>query len=151
VLLVAFYYQFVAGELPCPLCALQRVRCIAANVGLALNLRVGYAPAHYDIALLSAVAAASAWLRQISLHVIPNTGHCGSALLGFHFLHVGVRGLRRARRLRRGHAEVSTPPHASTATSSSADRMTAFERRVGRLWVVPARWNRGAGRRLYGI
>ena len=85
VLLVAFYYQFVIGELPCPLCALQRVGFVVAGVGLALNLRVGYAPAHYGIALLSAAAAASASLRQIALHVIPNSGHYGSALFGFHF------------------------------------------------------------------
>src|SRR5262249_12981607 len=85
VLGVAFYYQFALGELPCPLCALQRVGFIVAGVALMLNLRIGYSPAHYGIALLSAVAAGSASLRQISLHVIPNTGHYGSALLGYHF------------------------------------------------------------------
>jgi disulfide bond formation protein DsbB len=85
VLLVAFYYQFAIGELPCPLCALQRVGFIVAGAGLVLNLRIGYSPAHYGIALLSAVAAGSASLRQISLHVVPDTGHYGSALLGFHF------------------------------------------------------------------
>jgi hypothetical protein len=41
--------------------------------------------AHYGLALLSIVAAGSASLRQISLHVIPDTGHYGSALFGFHF------------------------------------------------------------------
>ena len=85
VLVVAFYYQFVLGELPCPLCALQRVGFIVAGVALVLNLRAGYSPAHYGLALLSAVAAGSASLRQIALHVVPNTGHYGSALFGFHF------------------------------------------------------------------
>jgi disulfide bond formation protein DsbB len=85
VLAVAFYYQFALGELPCPLCALQRVGFIVAGVALVLNLRVGYSPLHYGIALLSAVAAGSASLRQISLHVIPGSGHYGSALFGFHF------------------------------------------------------------------
>ena len=85
VLLVAFWYQFVAGELPCPLCALQRVGFIVAGVGLVLNLRAGYSPSHYGIVLLSAVAAGSASLRQIALHVVPDTGTYGSALLGFHF------------------------------------------------------------------
>jgi disulfide bond formation protein DsbB len=75
----------VIGELPCPLCALQRVGFIVAGVALVLNLRAGYSPAHYGLALLSIVAAGSASLRQISLHVIPNTGHYGSALFGFHF------------------------------------------------------------------
>ena len=85
VLGLAFYYQFGRGELPCPLCALQRVGFVVAGVALVLNLRAGYSPAHYGLALLSAAAAGSASLRQISLHVIPNTGHYGSALFGFHF------------------------------------------------------------------
>ena len=85
VLGVAFYYQFAQGELPCPLCALQRVGFIVAGVALVLNLRSGYSPSHYGLALLSAIAAGSASLRQISLHVIPDTGHYGSALFGFHF------------------------------------------------------------------
>ena len=85
VLGVAFYYQFALGELPCPLCALQRVGFLVVGVALVLNLRAGYSPAHYGLALLSIVAAGSASLRQISLHVIPNTGHYGSALFGFHF------------------------------------------------------------------
>lgn len=85
VLLVAFWYQLVEGEMPCPLCALQRVGFIVAGVGLVLNLRAGYSPSHYGIVLLSAVAAGSASLRQIALHVVPDTGTYGSALLGFHF------------------------------------------------------------------
>ena len=85
VLGVAFYYQFGRGELPCPLCALQRVGFVVAGVALVLNLRAGFSPAHYGLALLSALAAGSASLRQISLHVVPDTGHYGSALFGFHF------------------------------------------------------------------
>lgn len=85
VLAAAFYYQFAMGELPCPLCALQRVGFVVAGVALVLNLRVGPSSAHYGLAILTAVAAGSASLRQISLHAIPGTGHYGSALLGFHF------------------------------------------------------------------
>ena len=85
VLLVAFFYQFMLGELPCPLCALQRVGFIVAGAALVMNLRAGYSPAHYGVAILTAVAAGSASLRQIALHVVPGTGHYGSALMGFHF------------------------------------------------------------------
>lgn len=92
VLGVAFYYQFGRGELPCPLCALQRVGFVIAGVALVLNLRAGYSPAHYGLALLSVVAAGSASLRQISLHVIPDTGHYGSALFGFHFYTLAFAG-----------------------------------------------------------
>jgi disulfide bond formation protein DsbB len=85
VLLVAFYYQFALGELPCPLCALQRAGFIVAGVGLMLNLRNGYAPANYGLVLLTSVAAAGASLRQIALHVVPGSGAYGSALFGWHF------------------------------------------------------------------
>jgi disulfide bond formation protein DsbB len=85
VLLVAFYYQLVVFELPCPLCALQRVGFIVAGVGMILNLRVGYSPAHYGLVLLTAVVAGSASLRQIALHIVPGTGHYGSAMFGLHF------------------------------------------------------------------
>src|SRR4030095_13179286 len=85
VLLVAFYYQLALGEFPCPWCLLQRVGFIVAGVGVILNLTHGRKPAHYGLMILAAVAAGSASLRQISLHVIPNTGTYGSALWGFHF------------------------------------------------------------------
>ncbi len=85
VLLTAFYYQFAQGELPCPLCALQRLGFIVAGVGLVLNLRSGYSPAHYGLVLLSSVAAGAASLRQIALHIIPGSGSYGSTLFGFHF------------------------------------------------------------------
>src|SRR5262245_21155222 len=85
VLLVAFYYQLVRGEFPCPLCLLQRVGFIVAGIGVILNLTRGPRPAHYGLILLAAIAAGSASLRQISLHVIPGTGAYGSALWGFHF------------------------------------------------------------------
>ena len=85
VLATAFYYQFFLGELPCPLCALQRVGFIVAGVGFMLNLRVGYSPANYGLVLLTSVAAGSASLRQISLHIIPGTGSYGSAMFGLHF------------------------------------------------------------------
>jgi disulfide bond formation protein DsbB len=85
VLAVAFYYQLVRGELPCPLCALQRVGFVVAGAALILNLRVGHSPAHYGLVLLTAVAAGSASLRQVALHVVPGSGAYGSALFGFHF------------------------------------------------------------------
>jgi disulfide bond formation protein DsbB len=85
VLLVAFYYQIALSELPCPLCALQRIGFVVAGVGLILNLRVGYSPAHYGLILLTALVAGSASLRQIALHIVPGTGHFGSALFGMHF------------------------------------------------------------------
>lgn len=85
VLAIAFYYQFALGELPCPLCALQRVGFLVAGVALMMNLVSGPAPAHYGLIVLTSLAAGSASLRQIALHVIPGTGSYGSALFGWHF------------------------------------------------------------------
>jgi disulfide bond formation protein DsbB len=85
VLIEAFWYQVYLGELPCPLCLLQRAAFAAAGVGFALNLRFGPRPSHYGIAILSAVAGAFVAGRQVALHVVPGTGGFGSTLFGLHF------------------------------------------------------------------
>ena len=45
ILLVAFYYQLVLGEFPCPLCLLQRVGFVVAGIAAILNLTHGARPA----------------------------------------------------------------------------------------------------------
>lgn len=85
VLLVAFYDQIVLGDLPCPLCILQRAGFVAAGFGLALNLRFGPRPSHYALTTLGAIAGASISMRQILLHIIPGSGAYGNAFLGLHF------------------------------------------------------------------
>jgi len=57
VLGAAFYGQFVGGELPCPLCLLQRVAFVAVLYGLVLNVVYGAKPLHYSIILVSALLA----------------------------------------------------------------------------------------------
>ncbi|MCJ2132538.1 disulfide bond formation protein B [Methylobacterium sp. J-026] len=85
ILLVAFGYQFLLGELPCPLCLLQRAAFAASGVGFALNIRFGSRPSHYGVTILSAVAGAVVAGRQVALHVVPGTGGYGSTLMGVHF------------------------------------------------------------------
>jgi len=85
VLLAAFYYQLALGELPCPLCLLQRGCFVALGIGFVLNLRFGSSPTHYAMMLVSAVLGASTALRQILLHIAPGDPGYGSALLGLHF------------------------------------------------------------------
>jgi disulfide bond formation protein DsbB len=85
VLAVAFYDQLVLGDLPCPLCILQRAGFAAAGMGLALNLRFGPKPSHYAIVILSAVAGGAISMRQILLHIVPGSGSYGNAILGLHF------------------------------------------------------------------
>jgi disulfide bond formation protein DsbB len=85
VLLVAFFYQLAMGELPCPLCLLQRGAFVALGLGFLLNIYLGSSTAHYALVIVGAVAGAITSSRQILLHIGPgNTGY-GSALLGLHF------------------------------------------------------------------
>ena len=85
VLLFAFVDQLVYGDLPCPLCILQRAGLAAAGFGLALNLRFGPRPSHYAIMILGAAAGGAIATRQILLHIVPGTGSYGNAFLGLHF------------------------------------------------------------------
>ena len=41
ILTVAFFYQLALGELPCPLCLLQRAGFIAVGMGFLFNMRLG--------------------------------------------------------------------------------------------------------------
>ncbi|MCP4381151.1 MAG: disulfide bond formation protein B [Hyphomicrobiales bacterium] len=85
ILLAAFYFEFALGELPCPLCNLQRVAFCAMGVGLILNLRVGLKPAHYGLILLAAVSGFVFAGRQVLLHIVPGSGSYGSPFLGLHY------------------------------------------------------------------
>jgi len=85
VLLVAFWSQLVDGELPCPLCLLQRVGCVAVLTGLVLNVVKGPKPDHYSIMVISAFFGAAVSLRQVALHIIPGTGSYGAPFLGLHY------------------------------------------------------------------
>ena len=83
-LFVAFLFQIVLKELPCPLCLLQRTGFLCVAIGFMLNLRFGLRPSHYAISLISALFTSFAALRQVALHVIPGTGAYGSPFLGLH-------------------------------------------------------------------
>ena len=85
VLAFAFADQLIAGELPCPLCILQRVGFVVAGIGLALNLRFGARPSHYGVLILGAAATAAVSMRQVLLHIVPGTGSYGASVLEMHF------------------------------------------------------------------
>lgn len=84
ILTFAFLFQFLLGELPCPLCLLQRVGFLIIGIGFLANLRFGFRPSHYVLSLLGALFTAMVALRQITLHIVPGTGSYGDAILGFH-------------------------------------------------------------------
>jgi len=85
VLLFAFYWQLARGELPCPLCLVQRLGLIGAGLGFVLNVRFGSSESHYGVVIVSALIGGAAATRQILLHIVPDTGSFGSALYGWHF------------------------------------------------------------------
>ncbi len=85
VLAVAFYWQFAYGELPCPLCMLQRASFGALAVGPVLAIRHGPKPQHYGLTILAALMGAAIAARQILLHIMPGDPGFGSPVLGMHF------------------------------------------------------------------
>lgn len=85
ILLAAFYFQIVLGELPCPLCLLQRIGFVALAFGPVLTLRYGPRPQHYGLAIIAALCGAAIAGRQMLLHILPGDAGYGSALFGAHF------------------------------------------------------------------
>ena len=85
VLAVAFAAQLLLGELPCPLCLLQRIQFAVLAIGPMFNVRYGPRPSHYAMSLLAAAAGAAFAMRQILLHIMPGDPGYGSALLGYHY------------------------------------------------------------------
>ena len=83
-LFMAFAFQILFKELPCPLCLLQRLGFFSIALGFLLNLRCGLRPSHYSIIILSALFTSFVALRQIALHIVPGTGTYGDAFLGLH-------------------------------------------------------------------
>lgn len=81
-LLSAFGVQFLYREEPCPLCLLQRLGMIGVACACLMNVWYGIRPAHYGLALLSALFGGFVALRQISLHVCPGFSEFGFPVLG---------------------------------------------------------------------
>jgi disulfide bond formation protein DsbB len=85
VLAGAFAAQLLLGELPCPLCLLQRIQFAMLAVGPILNLRFGPRPSHYALSLFAAAAGAAFATRQVLLHIMPGDPGYGTALFGYHY------------------------------------------------------------------
>lgn len=84
VLTMAFIDQVWFGELPCPLCILQRAGLIAAGCGIMLNVVFGPKPSHYGLAIVGAIVSAAISMRQVLLHIVPGTGFYGPPVWGMH-------------------------------------------------------------------
>lgn len=92
ILLAALTVQFAFGELPCPLCFLQRIALMLCAMGpLYLLMQNRRAPlTHRDLAIaggmsvLAALLGASISTRQILLHILPGDPGYGGTVLGMH-------------------------------------------------------------------
>jgi disulfide bond formation protein DsbB len=86
VLTAALFMQYVRGELPCPLCLLQRVAMLGACFGLMQNFRSGFSDRNLGYSLLFSVFLLIVATRQTLLDIYPRPGHeyVGSAVLGLH-------------------------------------------------------------------
>ncbi|CAK02223.1 disulfide bond formation protein B [Bartonella tribocorum] len=85
VLVVAFYYQLVKFELPCPLCLLQRVGLMLAGCGFLLNIHHKVKNTHYGMVIIGCMVTSAVAARQVFLHITPDDLGYGSTFFGLHF------------------------------------------------------------------
>lgn len=86
ILTAAMVMQYVYGELPCPLCLLQRAAMFGVCFGLMQNFRNGFSDRNLGYSLLFSVFLLVVSVRQTLLDIYPRPGHeyIGSAVLGLH-------------------------------------------------------------------
>ncbi|MDQ8727766.1 disulfide bond formation protein B [Bradyrhizobium sp. LHD-71] len=86
ILTAAMTLQYAYGELPCPLCLLQRVAMFGVCFGIMLHFRRGYSVRNTGVSLLFALFLLIVSVRQTLLDIYPRPGHSyiGSTVLGLH-------------------------------------------------------------------
>jgi disulfide bond formation protein DsbB len=86
ILTAAMVMQYALGEIPCPLCLLQRVAMFGCCFGLIVQLRSDNSERGSGIALIFAILLLIISVRQTLLDLFPRPGHdyVGSAVLGLH-------------------------------------------------------------------
>ena len=86
VLTTAMVFQYYGGEIPCPLCLLQRVAMFGVCYGVILHFRHGYSARNDGLSMLFALFLLIVSARQTLLDIYPRPGHSyiGNAVLGLH-------------------------------------------------------------------
>lgn len=86
ILTAAMVLQYVWGELPCPLCLLQRVALLGICFGIMQQFRNGFSYQNTGYSLLFAIFLLIVSVRQTLLDIYPRPGHeyIGSAVFGLH-------------------------------------------------------------------
>jgi disulfide bond formation protein DsbB len=86
ILTAAMVMQYAFGEIPCPLCLLQRYAMFGCCFGLAQQIRSDGSERGSGVSLIFAVLLLVIAARQTLLDLFPRPGHdyVGSAILGVH-------------------------------------------------------------------
>lgn len=86
ILTAAMVLQYAQGELPCPLCLIERLAMFGVCFGILLDFRRGFSYQHAGFSLLSAILLLVVSVRQTLLDIYPRPGHeyIGSAVFGIH-------------------------------------------------------------------
>jgi len=86
ILTAATAMQYIGGELPCPLCLLQRVGLFGVCFGIIATFRFGEQGRNTGLSLLFAIFLLVVSVRQSLLDIYPRPGHAyiGSAVFGIH-------------------------------------------------------------------
>jgi disulfide bond formation protein DsbB len=86
ILTTAMTLQYAYGELPCPLCLLQRAAMFGVCFGIILHFRNGYSVRNTGVSLLFALFLLIVSVRQTLLDIYPRPSHSyigSAAIAGF--------------------------------------------------------------------
>jgi disulfide bond formation protein DsbB len=86
ILIAAMGFQYLNGELPCPLCLLERAAMFGVCFGILMQMRDGFSYQNTGFSLLAAMFLLIVSTRQTLLDIYPRPGHeyIGSAVFGLH-------------------------------------------------------------------
>ena len=86
ILTAAMALQYADGEIPCPLCLLERVAMFGVCFGVMRHMRHGYDGRNIGIALVWALFLLMVSVRHVLLNIVARPGHAypGGAVLGVH-------------------------------------------------------------------
>lgn len=86
ILTAAMVMQYAFGEIPCPLCLLQRYAMFGCCFGLLQQLRSGSSERGTGVSLIFTIVLLVISVRQTLLDLFPRPGHdyVGSAVFGIH-------------------------------------------------------------------
>lgn len=86
ILTAAMVLQYANGEIPCPLCLLQRVAMFGVCFGIILQFRYGFSYRNTGMSMIFSLFLLIVSVRQTLLDIYPRPGHeyIGTSVFGLH-------------------------------------------------------------------